>query len=213
MPAVGRPIVGIIDYEAGNIRSIENALEHLGAEVLRVQRESDIGDATHLLLPGVGAFGHCALELKRTGMLPRLKKAALEEHVPILGICVGMQLLADRSEELGDHSGLGWAGGVVRVLHPQPPRVRVPHVGWNEVRFDEPFGSFAAGDSADFYFDHSFAFYEPVHAHVIGTCHHGGDFAAVVRHDNLVAAQFHPEKSQQAGLRFLSAFLALERPC
>ncbi len=204
--------VGIVDYQAGNIRSIESAFEHLGARVSRIEREADLAGVTHILLPGVGAFGHCAEKLRATGLVPGLEQA-LAEGKPMLGICVGMQLLSDVGEELGGHEGLGWIGGTVREIHPARPGERVPHVGWNDVHFTEPFGDFAAGDSADFYFDHSFAYHDPRDGKAIGLCDHGGTFAAVIRRDNLVAAQFHPEKSQAAGLRFLTGFLAMEKKC
>lgn len=204
--------VGLIDYEAGNVRSIENALDHLGARVSRVREAGELDGKTHLLLPGVGAFGHCADKLRATGLVPHLERWALAEDRPLLGICVGMQLLADRGEELGEHAGLGFVGGTVRKLASAPPAVRVPHVGWNDVTFAAPFGDFAAGERADFYFDHSFAYHDPVHGEVLGTAEHGERFAAIVRRGKLVAAQFHPEKSQRAGLRFLQAFLEIP-PC
>lgn len=210
--AAGAVHVGLIDYEAGNVRSIENALDHLGARVSRVREAGDLDGKTHLLLPGVGAFGHCADKLRATGLVPDLERWAIQENRPLLGICVGMQLLADRGEELGAHEGLGFVGGVVRQLTGNPPHVRVPHVGWNDVTFAEPFGDFKAGETADFYFDHSFAYHDPVHGSVVGSAEHGERFCAVVRRGKLVASQFHPEKSQRAGLRFLKGFLEIA-PC
>lgn len=206
-------VVGILDYQAGNIHSIENAFGHLGARVVRARSDKDLADITHVLLPGVGAFGHCAEQLRATGLIPSLREAVLEGGKPMLGICVGMQLLSDHSEELGGHDGLGWIGGSVRQIQPQRPGERVPHVGWNDVRFEEDFGAFTAGQSADFYFDHSFAYRDPRTGRAIGICEHGGEFAAVIRRDNIVAAQFHPEKSQAAGLQFLTGFLAMEPQC
>lgn len=210
--ATGAVHVGLIDYQAGNVRSIENALDHLGARFSRVREAGDMEGKTHLLLPGVGAFGHCAEKLRATGLVPHLERWAIADDRPLLGICVGMQLLADRGEELGDHAGLGFVGGVVRHLPSDPPRVRIPHVGWNDVAFTEPFGDFKSGDSADFYFDHSFAYHDPVYGSVIGTAQHGERFCAIVRRGKLVAAQFHPEKSQRAGLRFMKGFLEIP-PC
>ena len=202
--------VGIVDYQAGNIHSIESAFDHLGVQVTTLRSPDDIAGATHIFLPGVGAFGHCAAMLRGSGMTEGLASAALERNVPMLGICVGMQLLADVGEEMGAHAGLGWIGGTVRRIRADPPVVRVPHVGWNDVTFVEPFGDFAVGSSSDFYFDHSFAYHEPAHGSVVGHCSHGETFAAVIRRGSLVAAQFHPEKSQAAGMRFLANFLAMD---
>jgi glutamine amidotransferase len=200
-------VVGIVDYGAGNIQSIENAFDHIGATVRRVGSGDQLDGCTHLVLPGVGAFGFCAERLQASGTLPELQRWALVDRRPLLGICVGMQLLGDRSDESPDVTGLGWIGGEVRRLLPGAG-VRVPHVGWNSVRFGNAYGEFAAGDAADFYFDHSFAYHAPKLGKSIGTCLHGVSFDAVVERDNIVAAQFHPEKSQSAGLKFLGGFLA-----
>lgn len=209
----GHRFVGLIDYQAGNIQSIENALDHLGARTRRIRAVGDFDTITHMLLPGVGAFGFCAERLRGTGLVERLTHWAVDEGRPMLGICVGMQLMADIGEEMGRHEGLGWIGGTVRHMSAAPPAIRVPHVGWNEVRFKKPFGDFEAGSKADFYFDHSYAYHEPVRGETIGNCQHGADFSALIRHRNIVAAQFHPEKSQTTGLRFLAAFLEMAPPC
>ena len=206
--AAGRAVVGLVDYGAGNLRSIGNAFEHLGARVLRVQGRPATAQCTHLVLPGVGAFGYCAERLAASGMTEAISNWILGEHRPLLGICVGMQLLADGSEESPAIPGLGWIGGDVRRLLPDARALRVPHVGWNTVRFDAPFGDYAAGAEADFYFDHSFAYHGPRNGETVAKCEHGIAFCAVVRRGNLVAAQFHPEKSQTAGMRFLRGFLA-----
>ncbi|HTU12667.1 MAG TPA: imidazole glycerol phosphate synthase subunit HisH [Allosphingosinicella sp.] len=204
--------VGIVDYKAGNVRSIENAIEHLGARIGNIRAPEDIEGFTHIVLPGVGAFGHCTEKLRATGLIPSLVEAVCAGGKPLLGICVGMQLLADFGEELGGHEGLGWIGGQVRALTASPG-VRVPHVGWNEVTFQEEFGDFRVGDRADFYFDHSFAYHDPRDGRVIGSCDHGGRFAAIVGRGSITACQFHPEKSQTAGLRFVSNFLRTEPSC
>jgi glutamine amidotransferase len=201
--------VGVVEYQAGNVRSIVNALEHLGAGVQRVTVASDMQNCTHVLLPGVGAFGFCAQRLRESGLLPALTEWALELQRPLLGICVGMQLLAETSDELGEQQGIGWGGGHVRRLQPDATGIRVPHVGWNNVHFDESFGEFGAGSEADFYFDHSYAYRMPTLAHRVAACTHGETFSAVIRRGQMVAAQFHPEKSQTAGMRFLRSFLAM----
>jgi glutamine amidotransferase len=165
---------------------------------------------SHLLLPGVGAFGFCAARLRASGMLDALEDWALHARRPLLGICVGMQLMADVGEEQGEHAGLGWIGGVVRRLQPlggERP-VRVPHVGWNEARFAADFGQFRAGEAVDFYFDHSYAYHAPARGRELAKTTHGQEFCAMVQRDNIVAVQFHPEKSQDAGLRLLRSFLA-----
>lgn len=197
---------GIIDYRAGNIRSLESAFEHIGAQVMRVQSAEDMSSCTHLVLPGVGAFGFCADRLEKSGIIPGLHHWAFELKKPLLGICVGMQLLADRSEESPGRRGLGWIGGDVKRLCPEA-KVRVPHVGWNSIRFKRSFGKFEAGSNVDFYFDHSYAYGQPRTGDVIGDCEHGVRFNAHIEKDNITAVQFHPEKSQASGLRFLEGFL------
>lgn len=208
MSVARRRAVGIVDYRAGNVRSIANAFDHLGCDVEIVTREADLAAVTHLVLPGVGAFGHCAENLRASGLLPGITHWALQAKRPLLGICVGMQLLADAGEELGEHAGLGWIRGRVRRLPADAGSVRLPHVGWNTVRFVAAAAGYAAGESEDFYFDHSYGFFCSDAADVAAECTHGATFAAVVRHENIVATQFHPEKSQEAGLRFLAGFLA-----
>jgi glutamine amidotransferase len=118
-----------------------------------------------------------------------------------------MQLLADVSYEHGERSGLGWCGGRVEKLKARGSDIRVPHVGWNTVRFSQQFGQFGAGDESTFYFDHSYSYREPTLADSVGTCNHGLEFCAVLRRENIIATQFHPEKSQSAGMRFLRSFL------
>lgn len=199
--------VGIIDYQAGNVRSLLNAFESLGVDVCMVAVPDELTAKTHLVLPGVGAFGYCAEKLAESGMLDSLNHWVLVDKKPLLGICVGMQLLADFSEEHGMHQGLGWIGGQVLGLQPEYPDVRVPHVGWNTVEFQAEFGRFRAGDRADFYFDHSFAYRNTPSGVELAYCMHGIPFTAIVRKGNLLAAQFHPEKSQDAGKKFLKGFL------
>lgn len=204
-----RRSVGIVNYRAGNLRSIGNAFDHLGCDVATITQESDLSGVTHLVLPGVGAFGHCADNLRASGLIPAISAWAFEQRRPLLGICVGMQLLADAGEELGEHAGLGWIHGRVRRLKAGGAE-RLPHVGWNSVNFVTAVAGFAPGEADDFYFDHTYGFFCSDAAAVAAECTHGETFAAVVRSQNIVAAQFHPEKSQDAGLRFLSGFLSAE---
>lgn len=207
LSATVQPVVALVDYGAGNLQSLANAVEHAGAEARRITRGDSLDGATHVILPGVGAFGYCAGQLRASGMLPLLEDWAITRRRPLLGICVGMQLLADSSDELGLQAGLGWIGGDVRQLTSPQPGIRIPHVGWNDVRFQGAFGDFAAGAQADFYFDHSFAFLAPRRGEVLASCEHGRTFCAAVRNGNIIGVQFHPEKSQTAGRRFLAGFL------
>lgn len=206
-----KPLVGVVDYQSGNIRSVVNAVEATGMESRLIQQPRDMQGCSHLILPGVGAFGFCADRLRASGLLADLEQWALRDERPLLGICVGMQLMADHSEELGRHQGLGWIGGSVEKLKipADQPQIHVPHVGWNEVSFNEPFGLFKAGESVDFYFDHAFAYHDPRLGQEIACAHHGQPFSALIRRGNIVAVQFHPEKSQAAGMRLLESFMAL----
>jgi glutamine amidotransferase len=205
-----RPSVGIVDYDAGNLRSLQNALEAISAEVRLVRDPSKLNDCTHLVLPGVGAFAHCFRRLRESGMAESLTDWATVRHRPLLGICVGMQMLADAGEEHGESPGLGWIPGRVRRL-PVSPGARVPHVGWNGVHF----GRSCASLDADYYFDHSFQMCPADKSDAWGVTSHGESFCSAVRRGSIIGVQFHPEKSQEAGLRFLHWFLerSAESPC
>jgi glutamine amidotransferase len=194
--------IGVVDYAAGNLRSLCNALETVSAGVKLVRTPEDLRECSHVVLPGVGAFGHCVDGLRRSGMIDPLAEWVMSGNRPLLGICVGMQMLADIGEEHGEKSGLGWIPGRVSQL-PASRSARVPHVGWNDVRFGPPCGPLAG----DFYFDHSFRFCPADTAHSLGVATHGIEFCAAVRKGSVLGVQFHPEKSQEAGLRFLRWFV------
>ena len=205
-----RSVVGIIDYNSGNIRSVINAVESVGSKTCLVNKPGQLNDCTHLILPGVGAFGFCADQLRSSGMLPALENCVFQEGKPLLGICVGMQLMADFSEEQGSHDGLSWIGGSVKKLEKcLESNVRVPHVGWNDVVFKENFGLIKSGEVIAFYFDHSFAYQNPELGEELAFCWHGCKFTAIIKRENIVAVQFHPEKSQSTGMRFIKSFLSL----
>mgnify|MGYP001611717089 CR=1 FL=1 len=196
----------IVDYGMGNLGSVHNALRFLGqpARVTSDPREVKVADAC--ILPGVGAFGEAMMRLNQLGLVDALTEHALGRRKPFLGICLGMQLLAQDSREHGFHRGLGWIEGHVRPILPGVG-VRVPHVGWSETDFDgnDPlFRHIEPG--ACFYFDHSF-YLECDRPLVVARCRYGVEIATVVRRDNIVATQFHPEKSQRAGLKLLRNFL------
>ena len=200
--------VGIVDYGMGNVQSVWNALEHLGARVQLLESPDDRRGVDRVVLPGVGAFGVAMANLRRRGW-----DDGVREHVgggrPFLGVCLGLQLLADRGVEDGDHEGLGLLPGVSRRLT-APQGVRMPHIGWNEVRPIRTDGIVAdVSPGTCFYFVHSYVLTpsDPSAASAV-TEYGGSEFVSVVEVDNIVATQFHPEKSQKAGLELLRRFLA-----
>lgn len=204
-------MIAVVDYGMGNLRSMSKALEHVGGSVVVTADESDIRAADRIVLPGVGAFGEAIANLRSTGLVTVLADEVLERKKPFLGVCVGMQLLADESEEHGRHDGLGWIGGRV-VPFSRDLGVRVPHTGWNEVEVvnngNSPLAKLRSADS--FYFNHSYHFV-PTTEDVVGArCEHGQTFVAALTKGNIVTTQFHPEKSQQVGLNFLADFVYWE---
>jgi glutamine amidotransferase len=187
--------VAVLDYGSGNLHSVSRALAHVGADVRVVARPADVaGDA--VLIPGVGHFGQCARALREAGFEAPIREA-VDEGRPVIGVCVGMQILFEASEEDGE-PGLGILPGVVRRL---PETVRVPHMGWNTVAWAGRRHPFVADipDQTSFYFVHSYA--PDLGVEAVGATEHGRTFAAVVARDNVFATQFHPEKSGGAGLR------------
>ncbi|GAB5349849.1 imidazole glycerol phosphate synthase subunit HisH [Alteriqipengyuania sp. 357] len=197
--------VALIDYGAGNLHSVENALRRVGADVALVSDGDALARAERIVLPGVGAFGACYSGLASLpGMIEALEGRVLKDGVPFLGICVGMQLLADRGLEHGETEGLGWIGGQVRALEPSG-HVKVPHMGWNDVVVaDDASGLIHPGEA---YFLHSYAFDVADTAHAAARTDHGGSVTAAVARDNILGVQFHPEKSQAYGLALLERFL------
>jgi glutamine amidotransferase len=194
--------IALIDYGAGNLHSVHNALKAAGAQGVAVTADPEIVlRADRVVLPGVGAFGACAAGLRGIeGMVEALDRRVRGDGAPFLGVCVGMQLMAERGEELGVHEGLGWVPGVVRAL-PASSEVRIPHMGWNDVIPSAPHPLIEAGEA---YFLHSFAFEG---GDVLATTVHGGPVTAAIGRDNMVGVQFHPEKSQRFGLALLERFL------
>ena len=199
--------IALIDYGAGNLRSVHNALVAAGAEGVAVTADPDIvAKADRIVLPGVGAFAACMNGLSAIdGLVDAMERRVRGEGVPFLGICVGMQLLADAGEEHGTHQGLGWIGGTVRAFDPAPG-LRIPHMGWNRLipLAESPLlDGLPAGASA--YFVHGYA--APVTPDTVAACDHGGLFSAVVQRGLFCGAQFHPERSAATGARILHNFL------
>lgn len=203
--------VTVIDYGAGNLGSVVRALESLGVAVTLARDPVLLSGADAIVLPGVGAFAEAMALMDRSGWLPPLNSAVLERRVPVLGICLGMQLMAARGEEGGDTPGLNWlGGGVVRRLHPPPESgVRLPHIGWNDLirgRAHPLFDGIPEG--AAFYFAHSYHIDGLPEDCVVGRCTHGATFVAAVARGHILGVQFHPEKSYANGMRLLRNFLA-----
>lgn len=193
----------LIDYGAGNLHSVHNALHAAGAADIAITADPDVvRGAERIVLPGVGAFAACRDGLTALpGMVEALEERALRGGVPFLGICVGMQLMATTGEEMGSHAGLGWIDGTVARI-PDAPGVHVPHMGWNDVIPARPHPLIEAGEA---YFLHSYAF---TGDDVLATTDHGGPVTAAIGRDNLIGIQFHPEKSQRYGIALLERFLA-----
>ncbi len=198
--------LALIDYGAGNLHSVENALRAAGANNIAVTSDPDVVlTADRIVLPGVGAFAACMGALSAIpGMVAAMEEAVFEKARPFLGICVGMQLLADAGEEHGTHKGLGWIGGTVRQLAPRDPMCKVPHMGWNDVRPTRPHPLIAPGEA---YYLHSYAIADLDPALILATTDHGGETIAAIGRDNICGVQFHPEKSQSYGLSLLARFL------
>jgi glutamine amidotransferase len=195
--------LALIDYGAGNLHSVANALKAAGAQDVAITADPElVRGADRIVLPGVGAFGACAAALRSVpGMIDALDQRVRRDGAPFLGICVGMQLMADVGEEMGEHKGLGWAKGRIRRLSPSDPAAKVPHMGWNDVRPTTPHSLIEAGEA---YFLHSYAFEGE---DVVATTDHAGAVVAAIARDNMAGVQFHPEKSQRYGLELLKRFL------
>jgi glutamine amidotransferase len=200
-------VIGIVNYGVGNLRSVEKAFEATGAEVCVSSDEGELGACSGVVLPGVGAFGDAMKGLRESG-LDRFVERAASDRTPILGLCVGLQMLFDEGFEFGRHAGLGLLPGRV-VRFPDSVGV-VPHMGWNAVRPTREHALFEgiAPDSY-FYFVHSYYVEAEQEDEVLATTEYGSRFASVCGRGNVFGAQFHPEKSQDAGLRLLANFARL----
>lgn len=205
MPKGAGELIALIDYGAGNLRSVENALRAAGGDPVVTADAELVSRADRVVLPGVGAFASCMAGLGRIdGMVEAMGRAVHGRGAPFLGVCVGMQLLADAGLEHGRTPGLGWIGGEVRLMAPGSDH-KVPHMGWNDVIPTRDHVLVVPGEA---YYLHSFVFDAADPADVLATTDHGGPITAAVGRGNIVGAQFHPEKSQAYGLAFLARFMA-----
>ena len=202
-------MIKIIDYKAGNAPSVWHAVTHLGYEAALVRSPEELVDATHIILPGVGSAGATMDSLRETGFISAMEEAVFQRKTLFLGICVGLQVLFEHSEE-DDADCLGWLKG--RVVKFDASKVKVPQMGWNQLR-QVPHGGAVhpvwegIPDNSYFYFVHSFYARPQSAAHCAGEANYGGVFAAAIARDNIFAAQFHPEKSAEHGLALYRNFL------
>ena len=197
--------IAIIDYGMGNLRSVQKALEYIGGNASITDDPAIVDQAPAVVLPGVGAFGDAMHNLREAGLDLAIHRA-IDAHKPFMGICLGQQLMFESSEEMGHHKGLGIFRGQARRF--PNGTLKVPHIGWNQIHVHQENALFAGLEPSDFaYFVHSY-YVEPVERDlVLATTDYGIDFASIVGRDNIWGIQFHPEKSQDVGLRILTNFL------
>lgn len=201
--------VVILDYGVGNLRNVQKIFEKAGEKAVVSADPAAVGVARAVVLPGVGAFKDAIAKLRASGLVEPLLAAARDGGKPVLGICLGMQLLARSSEEDGRHEGLGLIAGDARRLDAERHGLRIPHMGWNGVRVRKPSRLFdGIAEDTDFYFAHSYALHCDDPGDVAATTDYGGEVTVAVEKDNVFAAQFHPEKSQDAGKRMIVNFLS-----
>jgi glutamine amidotransferase len=201
-------MIAIVDYGLGNVRAFANIYKQLNIPARIARRKDDLKDIDKIILPGVGAFDHTMQMLEKSEIRPRLEELVLQRKIPVLGVCVGMQMLARSSEE-GNRPGLGWIDGVVKrfIFDSYESGINVPHMGWNEIKptnANNLLRGLEAG--ARFYFLHSYYISCYRNEDVIAITDYGGDFTCAVNYENIYGVQFHPEKSHLCGIRLLENF-------
>ena len=210
-------MIGVIDYGVGNISSVIGALASIGAPSKVVSCAEELGKYSGCILPGVGSFAACMFTLEQDGWLEAIRKHVFDQQKPLLGICLGMQVLADTGVEGspdGEYTnGLGLIPGKVTSLREQACGLRIPHVGWNDVMITGEPNTATSGieSGSDFYFVHSYAITDIDPVFVLGTVHYGIQIPVIVRRGNVWGTQFHPEKSSKAGIRLLQNFAETTR--
>lgn len=204
--------VAIIEFGMGNIDSIARAVELCDANPLITSKFEQIKGADQIILPGVGSFFDGMSHMKERGLIPILNEVVIQDKKPTLGICLGMQLFADKGYEGGETEGLGWIEGEVRRLTPTKLQEKIPHIGWNEVYFQResplwegiPIGK-------NFYFAHSYHFVGSCEEHILAKTSYCGEFVSAVSKENIFGVQFHPEKSQRVGIQLIRNFISLSQ--
>ena len=219
--------ISIIDYGSGNLRSVYNALNYIlekkkkkNTKITITASKNEINRSSHLILPGVGAFESCINGLKKTSLIETIDKAVQINKVPFLGICVGMQMLAEKGFENGEHDGLGWIKGGVKKINPKNSNLKIPHMGWNDLKIEKnnrfikslkkKIGHLKKSGQPSAYFVHSYNFLLDDKENKIMSCEYGQNLTAMVAKKNILGTQFHPEKSHDFGLAFLETFLDWE---
>lgn len=200
-------MIAIVDYGMGNVASVRNALALLGVEGKVTSHSGDFEAATHIILPGVGAFADGMAELDRRGVKEILNREVKKQKKPFLGICLGMELLGTSGDEGGETEGLNFIEGRVEWMEVDESKFRLPHIGWNSVSFVSDSPLLEGIPESDFYFVHSYVLKAKHQSDVIATCEYDMQFAAIVQHENIFGTQFHPEKSQKNGLALLRNFV------
>lgn len=203
-------MIAIIDYGMGNTHSLYNSIRYLGEKAVVTRDPRAIDDATHMILPGVGAFGDAMRNLNEMGLTDVLNRQVMEKGKPFLGICLGLQLMSKASHEHGLHRGLGWLDAQAVRFEFKEPGLKVPHMGWNDIslRAAHPLFENLKDAHMSFYFVHSYHVSCNDCNDVLATCDYGITFAASVARDNIFGTQFHPEKSQENGLQVLKNFIS-----
>lgn len=205
--------VAIVNYGMGNLASVRRAFEDIGADAYIANHPDDLDKADRVVLPGVGAFAEGMRGLQEGGWVDVLQDVVIRQRRPMMGICLGMQMLASVGHEGGLTGGLGFIPGEIKRLDMLGCKLRIPHVGWNEVEYKANDALFREiPDLSDFYFVHSFAFEPESDKHLMATTRYDCTFAAVVKKDNVYGCQFHPEKSSKAGRQLLKNFMVCA-PC
>lgn len=204
-------MIAIIDYGAGNLRSVQKAFAYIGAEAVITNQKEIILSADHVVLPGVGAFGDCMKEILSHDLQDSIQQV-IQNQTPFLGICLGLQLLFEKSEETPDVSGLGILAGKIEKI-PQQDGLKIPHMGWNSLEYVKNSRLFAGLSPAPFvYFVHSYYMMPKDPSIISATTTYGAKLPVALEKGNLFATQFHPEKSGDAGLSILKNFLQVRRP-
>lgn len=200
-------MVGIIDYKMGNVASVKKAFDKIGAKNMLSNNAEEILNASHLVLPGVGAFGDGMENLRNLNLIDLLNDAVITQRKPFLGICLGMQLIAEKGYEFGINKGFGWIKGEAVKLDTSG-NLRLPHIGWDNIEIKNNSLLFKnIPNNSDFYFVHSFHLKCNDASIITSICDYGKKFAASIQKDNIFAVQFHPEKSQEKGLQILKNFI------